>query len=405
MEKSSKISLLSSIVLVGFVFGVFYCYIYGFYFRVPTLYNSFLYPAYAAFCDFYDPLKFITDFKFYSKLQLWVVYFPLAYIVVIPFAYIKNKFISYLIFLAGFLYYWIGKNKKELYCENLSKIQNFQNIFIITAISYPFLYLVDKGNFDMYMLILLGAFTYFFNKEKYMKASIFLAITNAMKPFSIFFVLLFLLRKKYKEAFASLALTAILVIGGFMVLHDNFLVQIVDFLKTLVLFKDRYTYQINEWFGMAYSSSLYMVFKLFLCKYTAVPIVPIHKMTSYYSIFSYIVTAITLVFVCREKILWKQLTLLICNFLVLPYITYDYKLIFLFLPLWLFINEKEKTKFDMAYTILFALLLIPKHIVIPVHALSPSMANFYSISIIINPIIMILLSLLIILEKKDKCEN
>ena len=49
--------------------------------------------------------------------------------------------------------------------------------------------------------------------------------------------------------------------------------------------------------------------------------------------------------------------------------------------------------------------LIPKHIVIPVHALSPSMANFYSISIIINPVIMILLSLLIILEKKDKCEN
>lgn len=402
MDKSEKVTWLATIVLIGFVAGVFYCYFYGFYLRVPTLYNSFLYPAGAAFCDFFGPFKYIQDFKFYDDVTLWVVYFPLAYFLFIPFTIIKNQFICYIFYILCFLYYWIRENKKEFYCEDLSKIKNLQNIFVLTIISYPFLYTIDKGNFDMYIFLLLWAFTYFFQKEDYRSSAIVLGIANAMKPFSIFFLVLLLIKKKFKETFGSILITGVLIVCSFLVLQGNLWVQVLGFLKTLALFKATYTYQNQEWFGMAYSSSLYMVFKLFLCKFTATPIVSTYILTKYYDILSYIVTALTVIFVCFEKKLWKQLTLLICNFLLLPYITYDYKLLFLFIPLWLFVNEKEKTKFDLVYTIFFALLLIPKHIVIPVHALSSTMANFYTISIIINPIIMILLTLLIIWEQFKK---
>ena len=57
MEKEQKIMILSSIVLVGFVMGVFYHYILGFYLHAPEPYNSFLYPASMAFCDIFGILQ------------------------------------------------------------------------------------------------------------------------------------------------------------------------------------------------------------------------------------------------------------------------------------------------------------------------------------------------------------
>ena len=87
-------------------------------------------------------------------------------------------------------------------------------------------------------------------------------------------------------------------------------------------------------------------------------------------------------------------TLLFLYILSIPYLVNDYKLLFLFIPVWFFVNSKEKSKFDLIYTILFAFLFIPKNIIID---LNPT--DYFSISILINPIIMILLWGLIIFEQ------
>jgi hypothetical protein len=73
----------------------------------------------------------------------------------------------------------------------------------------------------------------------------------------------------------------------------------------------------------------------------------------------------------------------------LPQVSCDYKLIHFFIPIFLFINTKDKSKKDFAYVLLFALLLIPKNY----HLLS----KIYD-GVIIDPIIMLVLAALIMAD-------
>lgn len=398
LDKSQKVGLISNIVLLGFVFGVIYHYILGAYLNLSNPFNSFLYPPTDAFCDFTQIFPYLKGLNPYREVTLWIVYFPLAYILFLPFTLFKNWLISFLILVFGFLASFSFLNTKSFSCENLSKAQNFKNIFILTLLSYPLLYLIDRGNFDMVLLIILGAFVYAFKNEKYLISSILLAVVNAIKPFSILFLVLFLMKKKYRECFLSAFLTFLLVVGGFLFFKGGFFNQIAIYIKILSAFKYNYGYLYNQ-NGMGYASSLYMLLKLIFCKSTLVPIVSTQVLLKIYDYFCFIATGITIFFVCKEKTYWKQLTLLICNFLLLPIVTFDYKLIFLYLGIWMFINAKEKSKFDLIYTLLFSLLLIPKNIVILTSLVSPTAAPDFSLSIIINPIIMIVLTGLIIYEQ------
>lgn len=402
MDKSTKLTLFSSIILVGFTFGVIYHYILTYYMNYIGTYNSFLYPAKMAFCDFTGSFGFIKDLKPYESVNTWVLYFPLTYIFLLPFAFIKNMLLSYSIYISGFIVYLIYMNIKMFSCKDLTKLQNFQNIFIITLLSYPVLYCLDKGNFDVYLFILLGAWAYAFQAGKYKLNAVLLALINAMKPFTIFFLLFYLMKKQYKALFLSIFLTAVLVIGGFLIIPDDRLKELIMFILSLKFFKQSYAY--GNTIGMGFVSSLYMPLKALFLHFSTAPkdIINFVKIYDYICLF---LTTATLYFVWREKTFWKQLTLLMCNFILFPYCTYDYKLIFFFIPIWMFMNQEAKTKFDWAYLILFALLFIPKNIQINLPLIHSTEMSWLSFSSIVNPIIMIALSGLIIFEQFYKVKS
>lgn len=402
MQKSDKVALFSNIILVGFVMGVIYHYVLGFYMQLGQPYNTFIYPPSMAFCDFTGIANYAKQLNPYHEVVLWACYFPLDYIFLYPFSLIKNFVVSYTLYISIFLIFLIYANTKAFACENLTKLQNFQNIFILSVVSYPVLYMLDKGNLDSILFIILALFVSAFKSEKYFLAAILLGIENAFKPFPIFFLILFLMKKKYKEFFISLLISALLIIGGFMFLKGPFFDQIIIFIKSLALFKARYA--LGPALGIGFSSSLFMPLKAVMLHFST-KVSDIATFVKIYDYFSLFASIITLFFVWREKILWKQLTLLICNFLLLPYCTYDYKFIFLFIPLWLFVNTEEKSKFDLTYIILFALLFVPKSIIINFPGIHLQNQSWLTLSAIINPVIMIILTLLIIYEqflsKKD----
>ena len=407
MEKSEKVTLFAGIILIGFVLGVIYHYILGFYFKLPELYNSFLYPARLAFCDFFGSFPYIKNLAPYSSVTLWTVYFPLAVFFLYPFSLIKFKTLAYLIYLLPFLLYLIKKNAKNFYCENLTQAQNFQNIFILTFASYPVLYCLDKGNIDMYLFILLGIWAYAFKDRKYGVSAFILGVMNAVKPFTLYFLLFYLIKKRYKEFFFSIILTIILIFGGFMLLHDSFSTQFLNFLKCIAHYKEQYALSNIVCFG--FCSSVFMPLKAVMLHFSTT-LQDMASFVKYYDLSCHFITLITLFFVWKEKIFWKQITLLICNFLLLPYCTYDYKLIFLFIPVWFFMNEKGSSKkSDLTYLLLFSLLLIPKNIMVVFPLIKNGPVNWLSFSAIVNPVIILALSLFIIYEqitnKRKKKEN
>lgn len=397
MNKSDKILTLSAIILVGFAASVIFHYVQGFYMHKIQLFSSFLWEPNLAFKDFTDMVDEIKNWAPFSKINPWVNYFPMTYIVLFPFTFIKNKIVAYVIFASLFLTFFLYKNILNFKCEDLTKLQNFQNIFVITFLSYPVIMLLDRGNIDMLLFILFVAFVYLFKSEKYLFSSVFIAVINAMKPFPLIFLVLFLFKKRYKEFFLSLIITAILVLGGFMVLKGGFSHQISIFLSNLTFFKVDYVYRNDKALGMFGGSSLFMMMKLFFTRLTFPELISTNLLTKIYSYSSMLVTPIILFFTWREKMFWKQISMLSLYMLTMPYLVNDYKLIFLFVPIWLFVNSKEKSKFDIVYSILFGLLFIPKNIIIQYHM--PLEDLWFSLSIVINPIIMIIFMGLIIYEQ------
>lgn len=164
------------------------------------------------------------------------------------------------------------------------------------------------------------------------------------------------------------------------------------------MFKKLWIYN-NENRGMIESSSLFEALKFLLCSYKQ--IISSSLLEKIYSYLGFIVTSIIVFFAYRERIYWKIITLLTLHMLLVPYVICDYKLIFLFVPIWLFANAEEKTGFDKIYTILFGLLLIPKKI-FTMWIYTATISRLVTYGVIINPIIMILFIGLIIYEQFSK---
>ncbi|MEI8129356.1 MAG: glycosyltransferase 87 family protein, partial [bacterium] len=273
--------------------------------------------------------------------------------------------------------------------------------------SYPILYALDRGNFDMFLFVIFAGFVYLFKSKKYLLSAVLLGIQNAIKPFPLLFLLLFLFKKKYKEFFLSLLISGLLIIGSFLCFKGGFFHQITTYIQSLVIFKKLWIYNISG-NGMSESSSLFGALKFLLCVYNHVTTTLV--LEKLYIFIASIITMITIIFTYKEDVFWKKITLLTLNMLLVPYIIIDYKLIFLFIPIWLFVNAKEKTKLDLTYTILLGLLLIPKKIFfLWLHV--EHMTQLVTYGIIINPILMLIFMGLIIYEqlskkqKKEENEN
>lgn len=398
MEKSEKATLLACIVLVGFAVTVIFHYIMGSYLHFSYPFNTFLCSSDAAFSDFTSTLSKIKNLAPYAHIDSWMCYFPLAYILLFPFTLIKNALMAYYIFASGFWAFLIYMNIKFLYVKNLANGVNFQNIFILSFLSYPVLYILDRGNFDMFLLIVFAGFIYAFKSEKYFISAVLIGIENAIKPFSILFLILFLFKNRYKEFFLSLIISTLLIIVGFMFLDGGFFDQISVFIINLAKFKKFWV----DGNVMIDVSSLFTGLKFLLCYKN---LIGVQTFERFYSYIGFIITSIVIFFAYREKTYWKKITLLTLQMLLVPYIIMDYKLIFLFVPIWLFINAEEKTALDAAYTVLFGLLLFSKRIFV-FWIFAEGMPQFATYDVIINPIIMLVFICLIIFEqfKKNKAE-
>lgn len=386
MNKPDKVFLLSNIIIVGFFIAIIFHYFCANVFKEPFPFNTFLEKPSYFFSDIKYIIEYSADLKPYSPANPMINYFPLIYFFLYPFTFINNYLIVYCIFIAIFLYFMIRQNFKWFYCKEFSKEQNIQNIFILTFMAYPVIYILDRGNIDMLLIILFTSFIYCFSNKSFFKSSFFLAVLNAIKPYFLPFILILIYQKKWKELFLNLFLTVFFVISGFLLLHGNLYSQLAGFKTNLLLFKDIYLYKYL--YGVGTCSSLFQALKL-IAYQNNFP--HVHSLVVFHGFIIFLATLNIIYFAWKEEVFWKRITLLTLYMSIFPYVIFDYKLLFLFVPLWLFVNTEEKSPFDLVYTILFGLLLIPKkHLIF---------FPFEYFSVIANPTIMLVFMGLIIFEQ------
>jgi hypothetical protein len=408
LTRKKKIVTVSFIVMAGFVFAVFYGYIIGVYYGFSYYPQStFLFRPYDKFMDFYNGLSYAADGYGRGMVGMSAVgYFIFSFFSLVS---LHNYFFAFLLYsfiFLGFLFFYNYRNMYSSLDNSAKKPEMFYLVFILSLLTYPVLIMLDRGNFEGYGFIFLSIFILLHYSGKSWLSTVFLALAVVLKIYPAIFLLIFIADRKYKQAIFTLALA--LIMSGFIFDGNQLSYNISQFL-TFIGSATSSQNSYNQIYifgdeGASFCSSLFGGFKGLI--YMLQPSHANHLLRSlfeYYPLVSAVFGGVIgLYIVLVEKESWKKVALAVFGMILLPFITADYRLIEIYIPLWLFINSGKKSIFDGIYTLLFALLLIPKNYFL--------IKGEMSISVVLNPLILCIFTLLIIIDglrnlKKDDLVN
>lgn len=389
LTREEKIKYVAYILFIGFVMAIFYQTgqtILGY--TDPK--NTFLFTPGNMFTDFIGPVN-APDIVTYSFFMTAIKQL---------FLLIGTEMSLTLFFVASIIFLAII-NIKEIGDKKFSKSSIFY-VVVFSLLSYPFLFALNRGNFEILVFFLLYLFTYYLNKKNFITSAVFLSLAISMKLFPVVFLIVFLSFKKFRAVIYACLLTLFLNLTSLLIIAEtlskNFYKIIIDYLSIYSGFyiKD----QVIDNRGLVFGHSLYGLLKLHIFRFyksTSINDVTLKEVTSLFNSYARIEISIFAILsfyiIFIEKELWKKITLLVISMNLLPYVSADYKLINFFIPLYLFINKKEKSKTDLIYVILFSLLLVPKNYYTSLFNLPD-----VSLAVFLNPILMIILASLIIFE-------
>ncbi len=387
MNKILKVELTAAIVLIGFFIAVAFHYILNVYYDAPYPHNTFLFIG-RSFSDFYNDylsaehlMPYIStylqpdSFPAYMSTSLTSAYFPIAYLLLYPFTFISPQTgaLFYSIFftciIVMFCKHYLNYELPERY-NILNRFINIKNTFILSVMTYPVMYSFERGNAESLLFALLVIFLFFYIKKHYIKSAIFLAAAIGMKVYPAVFLILFLADKKYKPFTICLLITSVFTFLALLIYKGTIAHQLNIFADNLNYFKHTF---IDTRLAVQFNSSYFSVFETFRRIIHHIPSTAMDPQSPIamrnYALFAFLFFSfIALYIFCIEKILWKKVALLTASMIVLPYISFDPKLLHVYLPFFIFVNTYADTeahsslsKSDIIYSIIFGLLLIPKN--------------------------------------------
>lgn len=396
MEKRFKLSAIAIIIMMGFLASTIFHYYEGNVLQKPYPYNTFLFSPSDRFSDFFDLPLVNSNLNPYFNPIIPSGQYPLVNVLGYLFSLVPPM-TAFLLFVAIISAAYITLTYLILWDWGKLPREILLLIVPILFLTYPFLFTMDRGNIEILLFISLLFFLYYFLQKKFVLSAIFLSIAIAMKAFPAVFLILYLPEKKYREMFLSLGLAGLLTIAslalftGGMYANIKFLVQGSNFSNgPLVLF----TGSENM---VQRGVSLFTFFKIIFLETGWIAHINMPLFLSIYiKVAALAFVPLAAYVVLKEQILWRRVALLVFAMLLLPQISGDYKLIHLYLPLFLFILTDDYSRLDYFYLLGFGLLMIPKDYYYLPHILSDSLTHDISISVMINIGLMILMSALIV---------
>jgi hypothetical protein len=397
MSTREKLDAITRAVFVGFCVAFAYHFILGNALDASYPWNTFLFRPWERFNDFYECYGTASAYTYGFKpnglagSSYFPFYFPFFFVFTLA-----GRQLSLVLYIAVFVTYFAGYNYFNMRstAAGLSGSRLVVYAGVLSFLTYPFLFVIDRGNLDMYMFILLSAFLYFYVRGLMAPAVVFLSCAIALKLYPAVFVVLFLQDRKYKEALFVPLLASALCAGSLMSLDGGFGLNLQSFIENLKVTDRLYNIAWPTvtggasgvlYEGIEYRGGLWNIFRvaayLFLGTddpYLASGIfLEAKPLYTALALAVFLATALYIAFIERE--LWKKAALL-TFLLLLPTSPSDYMLIYLFIPLWLFIRAEGPREGDSRYALGFALLLVPKAYYF--------LFGTVSISVLANPLIL-----------------
>jgi len=397
-KQDNDINFLALIILTSFIINAFKNYIFTHYFQLGYPINTFLFRPEDRFNDFFNVVNACRENNPYlTPYWLKSNYFPVGNTIFFILSMLGSNYtllISvYIVFLILYFFF-----VRSLFGRKI-RIEEYTSFLVLLLLTYPFLMNLDRGNIEVFLFLSVWGFFYFYNKGKTYTGLILLALAISIKLFPGVFLILLLKNKKYKEIVFTILLVILSSVLSMLTFDGSFMDNIKALLNTFADFNNIF----NNWYwkvGLQHNMSLYGAIKLI--SFAIISLfggivdngIFLHALPWYtLGVFLlFILVCIYIVFI--EKCEWKNVTLLTIALLILPNVSFDYKLIYILIPLSLFLRQERQSGFRNVYLLLFSLLLIPHN-------------YFYinsdiSIAVLIYPFILLVISGLILYEGLQK---
>ena len=384
LEKEHKVSLFCLILTLGFFSAVVFHYIKGMFWSGQYPANTFLPGPLNRYCDFYS----LFDQWVRLSLQGMVMSYLPSVSLILGFLslFTRNPYPAVAVYLSVFCLFFVIYAYKNMRVPD--KIDSLRNI-VAVLMSYPFLFTFHTGNMESYVFIFLCLFVYFYSCERSMPACICLAMAVSMKIYPVVFLVLMASDRKYRQILHTLFWIAVFTILPLVIFSDFSVNGLKEYFGHFVsgqkIYKDMMIFSGQ---GNRFGHSLLNGLRVFLGG-SMPPVSSI--MTQYFLSAVAVFGLLSAYIIVHKKIdLWKKTMILVICMDILPYTSTDYKLIHLFIPLFLYFNSVRREKLDLILTFLLALLFVPKN-----YYIFPADA-YYTLNIVLNPLIMLFILLLVI---------
>jgi hypothetical protein len=393
-SSAQKIAAFFKVVLVGFVLALIFhlaMNLFPEYARYP--YNTFLFRPEDRFNDFRNILG---PFASGANPYKWSfsVYFPATYIFLLPLRLVHR--IAVWIFIAGVIY-WLLKLVDRFFGDVLSR-ESLKKTKIFLAMSYPFIFALDRANLEcgIFLLCLGGLLAW--SRKREVLGSFLFGLAGGMKVYPLLYLLPDLVRWRWRRLLMTGGFVALTSICGLMILPGRISESLALLSRNLSGFQSDY---VNSNHGIQHGVSLLGAVKLpwilssiaeggngaeahaFFSR--------IWGMVSAGGIFLMLLGA----WLLRREDEWKIVVLGVAAMLLLPPVSYDYKLIHVLIPVMLFLRLEPGPN-DRAFTYLFAALLIPKAY--------GYLLNDISIAVILNPVLILMAVAMVFVDRRKSAQ-
>lgn len=237
---------------------------------------------------------------------------------------------------------------------------------LLGLLTYPVIFIIDRGNLDMVVFIALAAFLYAYLVRHSRWSWVFLAFAISAKYYPAPLVVLFLCDKRYRQALFTFMGAAAFTLGSAVFLSiasGRSIFQVLVAVGRQLVRHDEYARTVaSVQHGHAYWGVLSWLIGSGDTEFQQVgmhPNGPEVWSRSYLVVALLVFALLTIYTVRREKSRWKQVALLVAAFVLLPYESHDYTLVFLYFPLVLLLHETRGRPLDLVYGLLLAIPLVP----------------------------------------------
>jgi len=317
-------------VVVATPVAIAYHYVARAYFHQGYPWDTFLVNSRFHFNDYY--LVYLDAKHFHPGGATNIVYSPLLHLLMtaltaVPaaagFAVMCATFVAVLV---AVLWSWVT-------AADMDTGARLQQVAILSLLSYPVLFLLDRGNLEMVVFAVLAAFFWLYYARRSRWAWVPLALAIASKYYWVTLLLLPLSDRSVRQAVFALAgaIFATVASGMTLAFTSGYSVAAVfhNTLSTLSARGTGYGAYLTIQHAHTFWSALQLLNRLTDYSLSPLP----HLDAGYFAIAGLVFALVAYNVLARDLAPWRKVTVLIAATLVLPFESFDYTLIHLYFPL------------------------------------------------------------------------